>query len=251
MRHVLVTGGGKRIGRAIVEKLAGDGWDVAIHYNSSVSEAERAADAVRACGQNAVILQADLKDEDALGCLITQASTALGGLNALVNNASVFSPDSIEDHTPALWDEHMAVHVRAPFVLSSALYRQLPENVDGAIVNIVDQRVLNPTKHFLSYTLSKMALWDETQVLARALAPRMRVNAVGPGPVLPSTRQRIADFERQAAQTPLERAVDRDEIAAAVAFLLDARSVTGQIIAVDSGQHLNWAYETAETAPKE
>ncbi|MEX2311664.1 MAG: SDR family oxidoreductase [Rhodospirillales bacterium] len=251
MRHVLVTGGGKRIGRAIVERLAGDGWDVAIHYNSAADEAAEAADAVRAKGRNAVVLQADLEDESVSASLIERAAEALGGLNALVNNASVFSPDSIENHNPALWHAHMAVHVRAPFILSSALSRQLPEGADGAIVNIVDQRVLNPTRHFLSYTLSKMALWDQTQVLARALAPGMRVNAVGPGPVLPSTRQSIADFELQASQTPLGRAVDPDEIAAAVAFLLDARTVTGQIIAVDSGQHLNWAYETAETAPRE
>ena len=149
----------------------------------------------------------------------------------------------------------MAVHVRAPFVLSQELLKHLGDkgapDKTGAVVNIADQRVLNPSKHFYSYTLSKMALWDQTQVLARAMSPHVRVNAVGPGPVLPSSRQSDEDFERQALQTPLQRAVDPCEIADAVAFLLDASSVTGQIIAVDSGQHLNWAHETEETSPRE
>jgi NAD(P)-dependent dehydrogenase (short-subunit alcohol dehydrogenase family) len=251
MRHVLVTGGGKRIGRAIVELLARNGWDIAIHCNDSRDEAEVVARVVRAMGRIAIVVQADLQDEDAVRAMAGEAADALGGLNALVNNASVFVRDDVDTESRALWDLHMAVHMRAPFVLAMELLRQLPADHNGAIVNIADQRVLNPSRHFLSYTLSKMALWDQTQVLARAMAPRVRVNAVGPGPVLPSSRQSAEDFAQQALQTPLERVVQPEEVAAAVAFLLDAQAVTGQIIAVDAGQHLNWAYELPQAAPKE
>ena len=250
MKGVLVTGGGRRIGRAIVERLAADGWAVAVHYNGSADAAEAAADAVRAQGGKAATVRADLANSDAVRALMNDAVSALGSVTALVNNASVFIDDS-DDIAGAVWDAHMAVHVRAPFILSRALANTLADGENGAIVNVVDQRVLNPTKHFPSYTLSKMALWDQTQVLARALAPAVRVNAVGPGPVLPSERQSEDDFLRQAAQTPLARAVDPADVAAAVAYFLDAPSVTGQMIAVDSGQHLNWAFETDETAPKE
>lgn len=215
MRNVLVTGGAKRIGRSIVERLSHDGWDVAIHYNGSADEADNLAESLRRQGRRAVTVQADLADESAVQAMADQASDALGGLTALINNASIFKRDDLATQDRSFWDLHMAVHVRAPYVLSQALYRQLPEKASGAIVNIVDQRVLNPSSHFLSYTLSKMALWDQTQVLARAMAPRVRVNAIGPGPVLPSTRQSNDDFDRQARQTPLSHAVSPDEIGAA------------------------------------
>lgn len=249
MRRVLITGGSRRIGRKITERLARDGWSVAIHYNGSGDDAEAAAAEARSLGVDAVAVAADLEDEGAYAALMAETAGAIGPLTALVNNASVFEDDPKDD--PAIWARHMAVHVRAPYMLSKALAAALPDGAEGAVVNICDQRVLNPTKHFPGYSISKMALWDQTQILARALAPRVRVNAVGPGPVLPSSRQSDEDFRVQAAQTPLERAVDPQEIAAAVAYLLDARAVTGQIIAVDSGQHLNWAFETDETAPRE
>lgn len=251
MGKVLVTGGAKRIGRTIVERLAADGWDVAIHYNGSGNAAEALATEIRRQGRNAVALGADLTDEDALRRLPRDARDGLGGLTAVVNNASVFKRDGLETEGREIWDLHMAIHIRAPYMLAEGLMRQLSDGATGAVVNLVDQRVLNPSRDFFSYTLSKMALWDQTQLLARAMAPRVRVNAVGPGPVLPSTRQSDADFARQARQTPLGHPVEPAEIAAAAAFLLDAPSVTGQIIAVDAGQHMNWAYETPETAPKE
>lgn len=251
MRKVLVTGGAKRIGKAIVERVAADGWDVAIHYNGSEDAAKEVAEAVRAQGRTALTLGADLTDEEAVRELAGDAADGLGGLSAVVNNASVFKRDGLEAADREIWDLHMAIHVRAPYLLAEGLMRRLPDEATGAVVNLVDQRVLNPSRHFISYTLSKMALWDQTQVLARAMAPRIRVNAIGPGPVLPSTRQSDADFERQARQTPLAHAVDPAEIAAAAAFLLDAPSVTGQMIAVDAGQHMNWAFETPETAPNE
>ena len=188
MCKVLVTGGAKRIGKAIVERLASDGWDVAIHFNGSKDAAEALAEAVRKKGRTALTLGADLTDEDAVRRLAGDAAGGLGGLSAVVNNASVFKRDGLDTESRDIWDLHMAIHVRAPYLLAEGLMRQLSDGAAGAVVNLVDQRVLNPSRHFLSYTLSKMALWDQTQVLARAMAPRVRVNAIGPGPVLPSTR---------------------------------------------------------------
>ncbi|MBO6946435.1 MAG: SDR family oxidoreductase [Rhodospirillales bacterium] len=251
MRQVLVTGGAKRIGKSIAERLAADGWHVAIHYNGSADTAETLVRQICDRGQRAIAVGADLTDEAAVLRMMDEVRTGLGGLTAVVNNASVFQRDDLETEGREIWDLHMAVHVRAPYLLSQKLLQQLEDGHTGAVVNIIDQRVLNPSRHFLSYTLSKMALWDQTQVLARAMAPRVRVNAIGPGPVLPSIRQSDDDFDRQALQTPLAHAVDPAEIADAAAFLLDAPSVSGQIIAVDSGQHMNWAFETPETAPKE
>lgn len=248
---VLVTGGAKRIGRAIVDRLALDGWDIAVHHHSSADEAEEVVKSVRSHGGNAVAVAADLEDLIAVRSMVTQAIDALGPLTAIVNNASVFMGDEITTEDFVVWDQHMNVHVKAPYVLTQELLKQLPAEQMGSVVNVIDQRVFNPSKHFPSYTISKMALWDQTQVLARALAPTVRVNAVGPGPVLPSPRQKQEDFDIQAGQTPLGKAVDPSEIASAVSFLLDAPSVTGQMIAVDSGQFMNWAYETEETAPRE
>lgn len=251
MRNVLITGGAKRIGRSIVKRLAGEGWNVAVHHHSSGDEADALANEIRSMGRSAVTLAADLEDGDSVRGLVSSAAQSLGPVCAVVNNASVFSKDDPMSEEFDIWDRHMDVHLKAPYILTQELVKQLPPDQDGCVVNIIDQRVFNPSKHFPSYTLSKMALWDQTRILARALAPSVRVNAVGPGPVLPSERQSDADFERQASQTPLGRAVDPDEIAGAVSFLLDAPSVTGQMIAVDSGQHMNWAFETEETAPRE
>lgn len=250
-RSVLITGGARRIGRAIVDRLAVDGWDIAIHHHSSADEAEQAATVVRSHGGNAVAVASDLQDLSSVQDMVDQATSVLGPLTAIVNNASIFVDDDVTTEDFTIWDQHMNVHVKAPYVLTQELLKQLPEEQTGSVVNVIDQRVLNPSKHFPSYTISKMALWDQTQVLARALAPTVRVNAVGPGPVLPSPRQKQEDFDIQAAQTPLGKAVEPSEIASAVSFLLDAPSVTGQMIAVDSGQFMNWAYETEETAPRE
>ncbi len=235
----------------IVDRLASDGWDIAIHHHSSADDAAAAVDFVQSLGRNAVAVSANLEDTTAIRNLATEVRDTLGPLTAVVNNASVFIDDDVTTEDFEVWDQHMNVHLKAPYVLSQELLKQIPKGEAGSVVNVIDQRVLNPSKHFPSYTISKMALWDQTQVLARALAPTIRVNAVGPGPVLPSPRQSQEDFDIQARQTPLERAVNPVEIAAAVSFLLDAPSVTGQMIAVDSGQFMNWAYETKETEPRE
>jgi NAD(P)-dependent dehydrogenase (short-subunit alcohol dehydrogenase family) len=239
-RTALVTGGAKRIGAAIVEALAADGFAVAIHYRDSRAEAEALAAKVASAGGRAVALAADLARESDVAALAEAARAALGPLGVLVNNASEFARDEALDATRAGWDRHMETNLRAPFVLAQALARGLPERAEGAIVNMIDQRVWNLTPHFTTYTLSKAGLWTLTQTMALALAPRVRVNAIGPGPTLKSVRQDPRQFDRQVASVPLMRGPGLDEIAAGVRFILAARSLTGQMIALDGGQHLNW-----------
>jgi NAD(P)-dependent dehydrogenase (short-subunit alcohol dehydrogenase family) len=239
-RAALVTGGAKRIGRAIVERLAAEGYAVAIHCNRSAAEAETLATAVVAAGGRAAVVEADLADAAAVETLIGAAVEALGPLELLVNNASVFEADAIESLEADLWEHQFAVNLRAPVFLARDFAAQLPHGADGAIVNLIDQRVLRPTPQFFSYALSKAALFAATRTLAQALAPRIRVNAVGPGPTLPSSRQSAADFARQTDSLPLRHGPSPREIADAVLFLARAASVTGQMLAVDGGQHLAW-----------
>ncbi|MFM2129116.1 MAG: hypothetical protein RL477_662 [Pseudomonadota bacterium] len=250
-RAALVTGAARRIGRAIALALAEAGWAVAIHHRESGEEAEALAADIAARGGRAVALEADLSREREIEDLVPRAETALGPLGVLVNNASVFERDDALGATRASWDLHMEVNLRAPFVLSQVFARRLPEGAGGAIVNILDQRVRNLTPHFTSYTVSKAGLWTLTQTMALALAPRVRVNGVAPGPVLPSIRQTQAQFDAQARATPLGRATAPREIAEAVLFLLEAPSVTGQMLALDGGQHLNWAPATGGHAGDE
>ena len=240
MRTALVTGGARRIGEAIVKRLAAEGWAVAIHCHRSGHEAKALARAIQAAGARAAILEADLADAAAVSSIVAQAGAALGPLTLLVNNASVFEPDDITSLDEVVWERHLGVNLRAPVFLARDFAAQLPDGVDGAIINVIDQRVWKPTPHFLSYTLSKSALFTATQTMAQALAPRIRVNAVGPGPTLASSRQRWDDFARQGASVPLGHGPNPEEIAEAVLFLATARSVTGQMIAVDGGQHLAW-----------
>jgi len=239
-RSALVTGAARRIGAAIAADLAANGWAVAIHYNTSAEDAAQLAETIGAGGGTAVTLQADLSREDAIAGFVGRAEDALGPLTCLVNNASVFENDIPETVTRESWDLHMQVNLRAPFVLTQAFARQLPDGIEGNVVNILDQRVWNLTPYFTTYTLSKAGLWTLTRTLAMALAPRVRVNAIGPGPTLPSARQSDEQFIRQWASLPLGRAVMPDEIVDALRFILDAPSVTGQMIAVDGGQHMGW-----------
>jgi NAD(P)-dependent dehydrogenase (short-subunit alcohol dehydrogenase family) len=185
------------------------------------------------------VVKADLAIEAETLALGPQAIKALGPLTALINNASIFERDEVESVTRASWDAHMEANLRAPFVLIQEFAKQLPESEKGAVINLLDQRVWNLTPHFTSYTISKAGLWTATQTLAMALAPHIRVNAIGPGPILPSPRQSANEFSRQCASTPLGHGAKPEEIAAAVRFLLDSPSVTGQMIAIDGGQHLS------------
>ncbi len=240
-RVALVTGAGRRIGRAIALDLAQAGWAVAIHHNGSAAEAADVALAIRAGGGRAATVAADLADEAATASLVARASAALGPVGVLVNNASVFERDEALTATRESWDIHLAVNLRAPLVLTQALARALPAGADGVVVNLLDERVWSLTPHFVSYTVSKSALWTLTRTLALALAPRIRVNGIGPGPTLPSPRQTAEQFARQCASVPLGRGATTAEICAALRFILDASSMTGQMIALDGGQHLHWS----------
>lgn len=244
-RAALVTGGGRRLGRAVVMALAQAGFDVAIHHNTSARDAADAVAAAQALGRRAVALPADLAQEAQVDQLVPQAVAALGKLGVLVNNASVFERDEWDDATRASWDGHLDPNLRAPFVLSQAFARQRPDGAEGVIINLLDQRVWSLTPHFVSYTVSKAALWTLTQTLALALAPAIRVVGVGPGPALPSPRQTQAQFDRQCAAVPLRRGTSPGEVAHAVLALLALPSVTGQMLALDGGQHLNWAAPSA------
>ena len=249
-RAALVTGAGKRIGRSIALHLARAGWAVAVHYHGSEAAAGEVVETIRGGGGRAVALAADLGREEDAALLVPRAVSALGPLGCLVNNASRFDYDSIESATRASWDQHIEANLRAPFVLIQKFSAQLPDTAQGAVVNLIDQRVWNLTPHFVTYTLSKAGLWTLTQTLAMALAPRIRVNAIGPGPTLPSLHQDDAQFARQCAEMPLERGTSPEEIAEAVGFILSARAMTGQMIALDGGQHLGWA-QPRRTEPKD
>ena len=239
-RNVLVTGAAKRLGRAIALALADAGWNIAVHYNTSDADAEKTSEEVRNKGVRAAVFKSDLASEEETAALVGRATRELGPITALVNSASLFENDDWETATRASWDKHMEVNLRAPFALSLAFARALPENLHGAIVNIIDQRVLKPTPQFLSYSLSKAGLYWLTTTLAQGMGPRVRVNGIGPGPTLRNARQSEADFQRQREATILKTGAEPQDVCDAVRYLLEAKSVTGQMIAVDGGQHLIW-----------
>lgn len=234
----LVTGGGKRIGKAICLELARAGFDVAIHHRGSGDAARAVAEEVRALGRRAATVAADLSVEAEVRGLVPAAVQALGPLSALINNASVFEDDRVGSLGRETWDAHIETNLRAPIVLAEAFAAQAPHG--SAIVNLLDQRVLKPDPRFFSYALSRNGLWWATRTLAQALAPRIRVNGVGPGPTLPSVHQTPEDFAAEAGGTLLQRAGSVDSVASAVRWLVEADMVTGQMIAVDGGQHLAW-----------
>ncbi|MCZ7677097.1 MAG: SDR family oxidoreductase [Roseovarius sp.] len=250
MTRALVTGAGRRLGRAMALELARQGFDVAVHYASSAEAAAGVVTEIEALGRRAVALGADLLDEAQVQALLPRAAGALGGpILTLVNNASIFEHDSIGTATRESWDRHMESNLRAPFVLTQALAAQIPEPetdedgepvARGLVVNMIDQRVRKLTPEFMSYTIAKMGLWALTRTAAQALAPRIRVNAIGPGPTLQGHRQSDGHFRRQRRATVLERGAGEQDVTAALAYLLRARAVTGQLICVDGGQHLAW-----------
>lgn len=248
--RALVTGAGKRLGRAMALYLAERGYDVAVHYASSQRDAEAVVAEIRAMGRMAVALPADLLVEAETKALIARAVEALGGpLTVLVNNASIFEHDTLTNATRQSWDRHMESNLRAPFVLIQGFAAQAPEaDVDAAgepfaralVVNMIDQRVRKLTPEFMTYTLAKMGLWALTRTAAQALAPKVRVNAIGPGPTLQASRQRDDHYARQRGATVLGRGANPGDVTAALGYFLESKAVTGQILCVDGGQHLGW-----------
>lgn len=250
MGRALITGAGQRLGRAMALYLGARGYDVAVHYANSAQGADAVVVELKAMGRNAVASQADLLDEDATQALLPQASAALGGpITCLINNASIFEYDSVSSATRASWDRHMGSNLRAPFVLTQAMAAQnLTAELDdagepratGLIINMIDQRVRKLTPEFMTYTLAKMGLWAMTQTTAQALAPAIRVNAIGPGPTMQGHRQSDSHFAAQRRNTVLSRGSNPSDISAALGYFLDAPAVSGQLICVDGGQHLGW-----------
>jgi len=246
-RTALITGAGRRIGAAIALALARAGYGVILHANNSREDAERLAAAITGAGGRAGVVLADLADHEAVSGLVP-AATAFGQLTLLVNNAGEFEPDDIETLSHMRFQRAIAVNLAAPLFLSQAFAAQAPADMDASIVNILDQRVLRPNPRFFSYTLSKTALHMATTTMAQALAPKLRVNAVAPGPTLPSARQTEIQFAAQAASLPLQRGPQPDDIAAAVLYLAQAKTVTGVTLPVDGGQHLSWRTADSEVA---
>ena len=236
----IVTGAALRLGRAVALDLAKLGWRIGVHYQTSNTEAESLVEEIDRLGSKALALPADLTSEAQLRGLVQSCAEELGPPTCLINNAARFEWDSIETLDWAGWQAELDVNLRAPIFLTQEFARTLPKDASGCVINMIDQRVWRLTPEFFSYTIAKSALWTATRTLAQALAPRIRVNAIGPGPVLPSLRQSQEDFERECRATPLGRAATVEEVCRAVRFLLDSPSVTGQMIALDSGQHLAW-----------
>jgi NAD(P)-dependent dehydrogenase (short-subunit alcohol dehydrogenase family) len=235
---VLVTGAAQRIGRAIALDLGRRDFPIAIHHHRSANEAEDLAAEIRKTGGIARTFAADLADPEAVMGLVPAAAAALGPIGTLINNAACFEHDTILNATLESWTLHLDVNLRAPFFLAQSFVRALPKGMDGNIINLIDMRVWKPTPHFASYTVSKGGLWMLTQTLAMALAPRIRVNGIGPGPTLPSAHQSDSAFARQTAALPLRRAPTPADITAGVRYILEAKSLTGQMLALDGGQHL-------------
>ncbi len=257
-KSVLITGAAKRIGKQLALSLARHGWAVGVHYATSKDEATAVVNEIVAAGGEAIAMQADLADAGAVERLVPDAATALGPLNALINNASLFERDTAHDLTRTSWDRHINTNLRAPALLMRDFANQTqfqagpqagpqagrssdyPEN-NGCIINITDQRVWRLTPHFTSYTVAKAGLWTLTQTFAQALAPlRIRVNAIAPGPTLPNPHQQQSEFDNQASLVPLGHGATPDDIAHAALYILQARTMTGQTIALDGGQHLAW-----------
>jgi len=243
----LVTGAADRIGAAIAFALAMEGHAVIIHYRSGLDGAKALRARIRAEGGRAEILKADLGNRAQRSTMIARAAKFFGPLTVLVNNASIFEPDSAHDVDEALWDAHFAVHAEAPIFLARDFAAQLPDGVEGNIVNMIDERVLHPTPAFFSYYLSKSVLWTATRTLAQSLAPAIRVNAIGPGPVLPNARQTQAEFDASVEALPLQRHAGPEAIARGVLAILSMPSFTGQMLALDGGEHLEFLPKSGPT----
>ena len=239
-RVALVTGAADRVGAAIARRLAVDGWAVLVHYRRSAEKAEAVAADIRSTGGEAQAIGADLADRTARAGLIAAAARPFGPLTLLVNNASMFERDAVADLTEDLWDAHFAVHAEAPAFLARDFAAQLPDGAQGNIVNIIDERVLDLSPAYFSYTLSKSVLWTMTRTLAQSLAPRIRVNAIAPGPAIPPPHVSDEAHRRRVAELPLQASADGEGLTDGVMAILSLPTMTGQMIALDGGEHIEW-----------
>jgi NAD(P)-dependent dehydrogenase (short-subunit alcohol dehydrogenase family) len=248
-RVALVTGAGERIGAALARRLGLAGYKVVVHYRSSEAGAKAVVADIKSAGGEAALVKADLSKRTQRAALIAKAARPFGPLTVLINNASIYEPDSAMDLDEGLWDSHFGVHAEAPVFLARDFAEQLPDGADGNIINLIDERVLHLTPAYFSYTLSKATLHTATRLLAQSLAPRIRVNAIGPGPTLPDHGKTAADLKKATVRLPLHRGATPNEIADAALFILAAPSMTGQMIALDGGGHLAWR-ETRGPTPR-
>ena len=237
---VLITGSAKRIGAQIAKTLAEAGYHIAIHYHQSRQDAENLQQSIIESGGKASLFQSDLTNRQQIMALIPTITESMPPLTLLINNASIFTRDEWDNTDFDSWDKHFMTNLEAPFWLSQQFAKQI--NQQGNIINMIDQRVLKLTPHFTSYSIAKSALWTMTRTLALALAPNIRVNAIAPGPTLPSTHQTSEQFIRQYQKLPLPQATPTDEICSSVLFIIKQSSFTGQIIALDNGEHLGWQW---------
>jgi len=245
MKTALVTGGAKRIGAAISRDLAANGFDVFFQYISSEEEAHALVKDLQGYGVKVAACEVDLMEPGSAKHIFEKARATLGPIDLLVNNASIFQPDTAEQPDDALWDAHFSIHLKAPTFLTRQLAKQ--EDIENALaVNIIDQRVLRLNPSFFSYTLSKSALWTATQTMAQTFAPKVRVNAIGPGPTLANERQTPEDFQKQLDGLIMKKGADLEDFGRTIRFLYDTPSITGQLLALDGGQHLAW--ETPDIA---
>ena len=239
-KTVLITGGAKRIGAEIAKLLVNNDYNVVIHFNKSKKEAINLCDELNKKKKVAYYVQGDLLKEKEAKTIFLKANKKISPITGLINNASTFKYDNLKSVNEYSWHYHMTPNLKSPIILSKYFLRQLPNKTKGDIINILDQRVLNLTPHFFSYTISKAALWAATQTMALELAPLVKVNAIGPGPTIKSKFQSEKEFIKQCKNMPLQVGSSPKEIGKAVLFLLSVKSITGQLISLDGGQHLGW-----------
>ena len=239
-QKIIITGGATRIGAAIAEDLANDKNQITIHYNKSKKKAEQLRNILEKKGSKIFLIKADLNKISELNKIINFANVKMKGLNCLINNASLFENDNIKNFSISMWNKHLNINLKAPAILIKQFSKLVPNNIKANIINIIDQRVFKLTPFFLSYTLSKTGLYTLTKTSAMSLAPNIRVNGIAPGPTIKNKRQSVKHFKKQCLSTLLKKNVDIKEVCSAIKFLITSKSITGQVIAIDSGQILNW-----------
>ena len=238
-RKIIITGGATRIGAAIAEKLSGQNKEIIIHYNKSKSKAESLKKKLKNYGTNVYLVKGDLSKEKDIDKIIKFSKSKLKYFDCLVNNASLFENDKLENFSSKSWEKHISTNLKGPALLSKEFSKNIRGN-NNNIINIIDQRIFKLTPFFFSYTLSKTGLYTLTKTSAMSLSPNIRVNGIAPGPTIKNKRQSEKHFKNQYLATPLKQQVNVEEICNAVDFFIKNRSITGQVIAIDSGQSLNW-----------